>query len=359
MRRPLTFWLGLLSSCWLPALALAQSSNQTTTPSNTTTGGLAVVLLNVDGEPYNAQRKLPLGKTACDANADLHFRVTNFGTGPASAKYVEIYKGTDCNTMDAKDGVGDDDCTRITYADREQSNTIQEFHLALQELCTEEGDVTLYFLPVDTLNTNAQLSLFGMFELPLDVIPPAAPVDVRGGVGETEIPVTWTRGGQNIARNWLLWDPDPEVVTSDAGVAATDASTGGSTDEVCGSPDLMQGQEINLASLPTGIRRKEAVGDVVSAQLTGDELGSKRAALAVVSEDLAGNYSVLSNVACVNVVPTDGFWDAYKGAGGVAEEGCACSAPGSHTPARDAAGLFAGLALFAICAARLRRKRTS
>jgi hypothetical protein len=358
MRRPLSFWLGLVGSCWLPAFAFAQSDTDTTL-TTTGAGGLGVVLLTVGDEAYNAQRRTPLGKNACDANVNLHFRVTNLSVGSGSPKYMEIYKGTACNTSDAKDGVGDDECERITFEDRTQASMVQEFDIPISDLCSDEGDVTLWFLPVDTLNTNAAVTPWGVFELPLDVIPPDAPTNVRGGVGETEIPITWERGDTNISRNWILWDPDP-VSSSDGSDADGGTDDTGSGD-ACGSPDLMPGQEIDVDHLPEGIQRKEAVGDVVSAQLSGGQIGSDRAAVAVVAQDLAGNWSVVSNIACVDVVPTNGFWDAYKANGGEAEQGCACSLPGSPiSSARSAAGgLVAALAVFVLAALRLRRKRHS
>lgn len=353
MRRPLSFWLGLVGSCWLPALASAQSETPVTA---TGTGGLGVTLLTVGEEAYN-QRGTPLGKTACDANANLHFRVTNLNVGTGSPKYMEIYKGTACNTTEGKDGVGDDDCIRIKYEDRNQSSMVQEFDIPISDLCSNEGDVTLWFLPVDTLDTNEAVTPYGMFQLPLDMIPPDAPSNVRGGVGETEIPITWDRNDSNISRNWILWDPNPVSGAGDA-----DGGTDGTgTSEDCSSPDLMPGQAIDIAHLPEGIQRTDAVGDVVSSNLSGDQIGSDRAAVAVVAQDLAGNWSVLSNVACVDVVPTNGFWDEYKAAGGEAAQGCACSLSGSPTSsARPAApGLFASLGVLALAAVRRRRKRHS
>jgi MYXO-CTERM domain-containing protein len=359
MRRPLSFWLGLVGSCWLPAFALAQSSTTTTTPVTATgTGGLGVALLTVGEEAYNAQRRTPLGKTACDANVNLHFRVTNLNVGSGSPKYMEIYKGTACNTTEAKDGVGDDDCVRIKYEDRNQSSMVQEFDIPISELCSNEGDVTLWFLPVDTLDTNEAVTPYGVFELPLDVIPPDAPSNVKGGVGETEIPITWDRNDANISRNWILWDPNP---VSDSGGDADGGTDGTGTTDTCGSPDLIPGQAIDLDHLPRGIGRKEAVGDIVSSKLSGDQIGSTRAAVAVVAQDLAGNWSVLSNVACVDVVPTNGFWDAYKADGGEAAQGCACSLSGSPTSSArpPARGLFAALGVLALAAVRRRRKRHS
>jgi MYXO-CTERM domain-containing protein len=220
---------------------------------------------------------------------------------------------------------------------------------------------------------------YGVYELPLDVIPPNAPMNVKGGDGETQIRVTWERADTNIARNWIVWDPKPYTAsagdaTSDASVDSGMSGSGGSSadeedggtsnamsDSSCLSSVLMAGQEIDIDKLPAGIHRKQAVGDVESADLSGSDINSSRAAVAVVAQDLAGNWSVLSNIACVNVVDTSGFWDEYKVDGGDAEPGCACSLPGSGASETRhiASGLLATLALLGLAIVRVRRKRHS
>jgi MYXO-CTERM domain-containing protein len=376
--------LGLVGGCGLlgPALAFAQtpgtggtgSSNTTTT----TTGGISVQLKTVGDQAYTSQafRRTPLGKTQCDKNVDLTFRLSLLAIGAAAPKYIEVYQGVSCYSSDAKDGIGDD-CDRITYFNR-NSSSIQDIMLPLKDFCTAEGDVTLWFLPVNTLNSTATIMPYGVFELPLDVIPPNAPTNVKGGNGETQIRVTWERADTNIARNYVIWDPKPITDTTpvDSGVAADGgdgagaAGSGGSEDDggtdtgsvdpSCVSPLLNPGAMIDIDNLPKGLHKKEAVGDVESFELSGDDINSPRAAVAVVARDLAGNVSVLSNVACVNVVDTSGFWDEYKVNGGDAEAGCACSLPGSPANGRHTAGgLLAMFAVLGLAVARVRRKRHS
>jgi hypothetical protein len=394
MRRPLWFWIGLVGSCWLPALAYAQSSSTpsgTSTPTGiSSTGGVGVQLKLVGDQSYTAQaqRGTPLGKAQCDKKVDLTFVLTGLALGPKSAKYVEIYRGTNCNTMESKDGVGNDDCVRISFISRNQSSTFEMPVIPIEDVCSSMGDVTLWFLPVDTLGTNATLSFFGKYELPLDTIPPNAPANVRGGSGETQIQINWTRSDNNISRNLIVWDAKPVTVTdttttdapvvgdggaaggSAAGSGAAGSSAAGATDEAdggaivipepeCTSSLLTPGQALDVNKLPKGLGHKEAVGNVESFTLSGSEINSARAAVAILAQDLAGNWSVLSNVTCVNVVDTTGFWDEYKVNGGDAEAGCACSLPGSRAAGtrHAASGLLAALALLGIAVVRARRKR--
>jgi hypothetical protein len=384
MTRPLWFWLGLLGSCWLPAFALAQSigtSSPTTTSS--TTGGLSVQLKLVGSTPYTsgALRHTQIGKTQCDAKVDLTFIVSGLASGTSSPRYLEILKGTNCYTMESKDGIGNDDCVRIKYVNRRQNVTLEQFTIPITDLCGAEGAVTLWFLPVDTLDTSAAITPYGVYEVPLDTIAPIAPVNVRGGAGETQISVNWERSDSNISLNYVIWDPKPitTTVAADAGLiteAGTDASgaeaagssavdnsdDGGVTDtgtSACSSSLMAPGETIDPANLPKGLFKKTARGDVESFILSGSDINSPRAAVAIVAEDLAGNVSVLSNIACVSVVDTTGFWDAYKQNGGDADGGCACSLPGSRLTAagHTAGGPLAALALLGLAVMRVRRKR--
>jgi hypothetical protein len=372
MRRTLWFWVGLVGSCWLPAFALAQSSTETTPTATSTSGGIGVQLKSVGDESYTSQalRGTPLGKTQCDLKVNLVFVLTNLAVGSRSPKYIEIYKGTACNTTEGKDGLGNDDCERIKFINRTQSSTYEMLDIPIEDVCNSEGDVTLWFLPVDTLGTNANITPYGMYDLPLDTIAPNPPANVKGGDGETQIRITWERTDSNISRNWLIWDPKPVsgVITTDGGSAGSAAVTdddGGTDDGIvdtsCGSPLLTPGEAIDVDKLPKGLSRKQAVGNVESAELSGSDINSPRAAVAVVSQDLAGNFSVLSNVTCVNVVDTSGFWDEYKVNGGDADGGCACSLPGSLTAGtrHTAGGLLAAFALFGLVIVRMRRKRLS
>jgi hypothetical protein len=122
----------------------------------------------------------------------------------------------------------------------------------------------------------------------------------------------------------------------------------------------MAGDELpaDPKKLPTELGGKKLTGKVSSATINGDDLGSKLAAVGVIAVDLAGNASPVSNIACVKVVPTTGFWDKYKANGGKAESGCACSLPGA--PIDVAAGWPVGLVLggLALRGVRARRRRS-
>jgi MYXO-CTERM domain-containing protein len=256
-----------------------------------------------------------------------------------------------------------------------------DIEVNIAPLCDPDGEPDLYFLPVDRIGTSEAVAPYGYFQVPVDVDPPAAPSGVKGGRGETEIPVSWDRGSGNPINYWLVWDPEPteggaagsgdtdggvEAGSGAAGASGSSGSggtsgsdtddtsdNGGSTAE-CGSTKLVPGMPFDVGALPPGIKRKRVEGDVTSATLSGSEVGGDRAAVSVIAEDLAGNHSVLSDFGCVRVVPTVGFWDEYKDGGGAAEAGCACSVPSASRSPLSALPVVLALLLL-----RVRRKRRS
>jgi MYXO-CTERM domain-containing protein len=344
MTRRLGILLGLIGVLCAPPLALAQDDDDDDILPNTT-GGLSVRLLFVGGKSYNNLQNTPLGKQACDDNLELHFRVEGLPTGFNSSRYLEYWKGTSCSGTDRKDADEGNDCMTIGRIERTETQPYEEPRIRMAELCNQDGNVNIWFLPVDSLDTNEGVDVYGRWELMLDLDPPAAPNNVRSAPGETEIPIDWDLGGANISRSYLLWDARPTTVANDA--------DGGTGDELCGSEHLNPGEEVDLDNLPLQVRRKRVEGAVDHAEVSGEELGASIVAMGIVSVDLAENVSPLSNVACVRVVPTDGFWDAVEEEGNYAE-GCACSLPGARTS--PLAIVPVALALLVL---RIRRKRRS
>jgi MYXO-CTERM domain-containing protein len=125
----------------------------------------------------------------------------------------------------------------------------------------------------------------------------------------------------------LVWDKNP------VGGLSLDGDGGASVEGECTSEILKQGEDVNLDELADNrnIGIDEVPGKVEKTTVSGDSLGARRVAMAVVAADLAGNISQISNVDCLQVVATNGFWDTYKANGGEAETGCACSTPGTRT----------------------------
>ncbi len=350
MTRPIRICLGLLCCLSAPSLAFAQDDDDELDLANNT-GGLSVTLQNADGVDFNPlDPQEVFGRQACERNATLTFRIRGLATGFNTSRYLEFWIGESCANSNARDGEENDDCQRIGDVERTGTRDYEDVEISMDALCLEnsQGQVEIYFLPVDTTNTSESIDVYGMFRINIDIDPPTTPSGLSGGSGETEIPIEWSSGGANISRHFLIWDRRPiDVSELDGGAEAAG-------DLECVSASLLPGEEIDFDNLGPSIKVKTIEGAGVRATVSGDELGAQQVAMAVVAEDLAGNVSKLSNIACVKVVPTDGFWDEVAAQGGDYESGCACSVPGARTNPLAALPVVVALAFL-----RIRRKRRS
>ena len=206
---------------------------------------------------------------------------------------------------------------------------------------TAQGTYVFYVLavsaPGDTTTDIAATAYFA-FNVALDFEAPEAP-ELEDAAGDRQIGLEWT----NIATETLA---GARVYVDTAGTC------GGTTSLVAGSAapsSLSPTVEVN-GSAPT------------NATLDGVDLGleiGESAPVAVAVFDTARNESVLSNVACVERVPVEGFWDDYCRQEMLSTEECrsrysGCSAlPGM--PLRDG-GLALVLIAIAAVVARARKQ---
>jgi MYXO-CTERM domain-containing protein len=151
---------------------------------------------------------------------------------------------------------------------------------------------------------------------------------------------------------WVAADYSNGALTGDdAGVS--DASVGSSD---CNSNYLHEGSKFEPDARPTGLYVRNTESISTSWSFDGALFkGVKRVPVVVVAEDLAGNLSRQSQVACITVEPTTGFWERYKASdGGDAGPGCACSAPGA--PTRRSTALLATPVALLLVGAFVRRR---
>lgn len=324
-------------------------------------------LIEIDGKTYNDVADPPISKAQCDAQAKLTFRVTGLPGSSSNPSYLQVWAGSACNTDTRRSTDTGKACTLI--ADMQpQSSAIEvpRFNIGADKFCETEGNRTLFFLGVNSLDDSLDVgNAYGVMTLPVDKTSPSAPKKVTGGSGETEIPIRWKAADEDVDHYVLVWDPaassDP---SGTAGTGATDDDAGAAPagPGECSSRVLMAGDELpaDPDDLPGDLRGKRIDGKVSSAKISGSTLGSELVAVGVIAVDLAGNPSLVSNIACLSVVPTTGFFDRYRQNGGQVEEGCTCSLPGTGANAANAWPV--ALALFALCArarTRTRKKRQS
>ena len=336
-------WIGSLlvallsSSTGFLGVALAQVAG--TDGSVTGSGPIRVKVATVAGVSRDEMGPVYINLVQCENNVDIEFRLDG---APRNKPLIDVYWGDGCNT-DVRNNQSDSSCTYVTTkpggvaVDARVHVTIQEI---IMGSCSDhpQGQYKLWFLPVSQTKSPEMITLYGVNEqVWSDNSPPVAPTNVdAGGGGENVITVTWSADSQtdtDLERFIVYIDRAPSGgQLADAVQGSVDGGTDGTPaiNPECPSAYLIPGE--NPEGLPSQISVKPLDNENQrSYQLKPQTLGLENgvAAVAVRSEDKAGNRSPLSEVTCAKVIPTTNFWETYEQAGGDPDvEGCPCSAVG-------------------------------
>jgi len=364
-RTPWVALCTLLVAAPLAATALAQFTGGTGvggTGGTTAAGGLVVTLLTIDGKDPGAMKEL-VGSAQCDNAVPVVFELRGV---PSDRESIDVYTGDNCNSTDRNGSTTSAvRCKFITnVASPTSSAQALEIKISAAELVNcdtaSESTPTIWFLAVDVTESAEDVGTrYAKYnKLAFDLRAPEPPSKVKGGSGENQIPVTWTNKLSKIEKFIVYVDSGSGSGSADASIGAADAGAGrgGATRSECGSGLLREGATAPGENLPSGlVKRSYSGATLTSGDLSGDDIDGKSAAVAVVAVDEAGNQSVLSNVACVFVVPTEGFWDRYQANGGTVDGGCPCAALGpAHAESAWPIALVLG---FISVSARRRRSR--
>jgi hypothetical protein len=320
----------------LPAARVTAQGTAGTGATATSSGAgtIMVTLTKAGDDAYkDATHTLPINAAECAAG-HLTVDLTNLPPSGISGGYMFlemwVQTGTaDCTTSDRDIAVvAESKCTQLnTDRIRLNGTMIKNLNVPLtpanneagdQGVCQTDGPRTIYFLALKGESGAEATTMFGTLTVQVQTIAPDPVTNLVGYSGETEIPVKWTLPAERIFSVYVIIDPAAEAFDEDGG-----AGPG------CLSRTLMQNAPFNLADYPKGLIVLPTIQKMASGTtINGDELHTNLAAVAVMVGDQAKNVSTLSNVGCIRVTPTSGFWDAYTKEGGAAQQGCSCSAPG-------------------------------
>ncbi len=300
----------------------------------------------------------PISNDQCEANVKVKFEVTNGNP----SKYLFVMVGSDCDQDRTE--LTTDSCTRVLGQSIEGRAEIP-ISVGVKDLgikCgTSEGDYTVYFLGHSSESEERQATTdFATVTIEVDTTGPPAPTDVKGGQGESSIPVTWEFGGVEVESFWVYYEavsscPGGSILCTfspgctpsiDAAVSVSD------TDDAGVTTGQTTGQENPLAALAAA-KYEEASSSSRKFDLKGVISVGQTAAVAVVAIDEAGNRSQVSNVACIEGIATVGFCEMNEGRGGKCESGCSVSRGPGANPGRLPAAL---LVLLAVAWISLRRR---
>lgn len=306
----------------LAALAPAAASAQSIT----------VTINSIDGEAVNTLGEYRLGLQDCLDDVELEFELMGV---PSDKSTIDVYEGNNCNDP-SRDSDDTDTCDYLTSFETQESTelivTLNASVLGCMEGTSQQP--TLWFLAVDSSESGEEVGQrYGTFEIEVDASAPNAPTDVEGGTGENQIPVEWETSDSDLDSFIIYIDSSP--TDGDAGIG-------------CGSSVLVEGQPPPSGGVTTKTINE---ANATSANLRPSDLDGTRAAVAVVAVDDAGNESPLSNISCVEIVPTTSFWEDYQSDPNAVDGGCPCAAVG---PVHVENGWPI---LLALCALGLRRRR--
>jgi hypothetical protein len=350
-----------LTLTWLVLGASAAAQDPDTT-SSSSSGSISYEVVTIGGDEVGLGERA-IGIDDCVDDAVIEVRLDNV---PADKESIDIYVGDACNTT-ARNDTTNNSCRYVgnEAAGRANDLTIEIRVGDLIEDCSVEQDATpkIWLLAVDTPRGSEEIgSGYAMIsKLRVDTRAPDAPTEIMGGSGERQIPVEWTTDGTDLESFVVLIDPSPTVDpgTGAAGSGGVAPDGGAPTNRgvwngECGSSVLTPGAD--LSSISTRVKRKTVrEATATHTELSSGDVDGNAAAVAVVAIDKAGNESPLSEIGCVYVVPTEGFWERYQQGPEAVDAGCPCRALG---PAPAQSGLPVMLA-GGWLARRARRRRPS
>ena len=242
----------------------------------------------------------PLGLTECELLDPVAFRLNGLDT---TGTFIDIWSGpgsTDCTPAAARNPL-DGTCTALTVtADTMLSgNPVQiDLDIAMSELIDCAGDSagsTIWFLLANTLGSTEEVTLSVSLPVTFDRTQPSPPTEIGDTSGDTMATISWTQASDtDIQRYDVYGDP---------------GSLGVSCDEARAATSLVPGSDFTAAGY-VFLGQSTGSSTVVNPEDLGMATGDS-ATFVVISTDQALNSSVVSEVACVSRIDTDGFCDAY------------------------------------------------
>jgi MYXO-CTERM domain-containing protein len=363
-------WLAALMVSWGPR-ASAQVAGTGGTVSSAPTaedGNFNVDLIKAGGKDFNPQERTgrPIGLEAC-IQGSIEVTLSQLPNS-AAYPYLEVWYSTGSGNCQMGDRAtrtsGSQNCTKLSHEkESEQVNSYRTFNteIDIKPVCrlneeqTEgaEGPQTLYFLLLQSKGSAEQAQFYRAFTIKIDTHAPTAPKITLAGSGQTDIKLEWELPVSS-TNFWVAADYSNGALSSDGDAGVTDGGVGSND---CNSNYLRAGDKFDPDARPTGLYVRNTESISTSWSFDGALFqGVKKVPVVVVAEDLAGNLSLQSEVRCITVEPTTGFWERYKAADGEAEVGCACAAPGAPRHGRNAV-LATPVALLLVGAYARRRIR--
>ncbi|MFT3928514.1 MAG: hypothetical protein QM778_38650 [Myxococcales bacterium] len=347
-------WWGVCAALLWPCAMVGASPPAGATPSFP----LSQVSVSIDSDEKERSEALYVNKEQCEVAEDgqgvtIEITVTSLSTQlNAGAGVLELWVGQysqDCSlgsnrqtlnvSLDHKTV-----CYQVADPIYAIDATKQKFKLNARSLfssdpsdpdvgCDLQSGQSLWILPLANATPTSGApgdAIAPALEIRfvVDVTALGAPTDVSGGSGETQAVVDWDApsGADTLTTYEIYYDL--------TGISE-------SADATCSSELLVPGAEAGTPS--EGSLERVSLGNATRKTINPGDLGlaiGEKVPLALVALDAAGNRSVLSEVVCLRMVDTQGFWDACDADASCRGGLAACSAA-PWTTAREDGGAFA------------------
>lgn len=343
------------------------STTGTTSTATDDNGNMNVTMVEAGGEPFKETDRLggvPINVLDCLQGT---IKVTVSGLPNSSQyPYLEVWyaSGTgNCNQSDRATRVSvESRCTKLELSREDSRINNRQYYdvvVPIAPVCQlnsenrgSDGQKTLWFLALKSEGSAEEAVNYRSFNFKVDTDPPDPPVIEMAGSGESDIRLAWSLPAGDPKRFWVVADVSGGALVDedlDGGVGIADG---------CSSSYLASGKNFDPSSRPEGLFVDTFEMATTEASYSADQLRNlMKVPVVVVAGDLAGNPSPMSDLACLSVVETNGFWDSYKTNGGAdtAEPGCACSAPGA---AGRSAGAWTAVPVALLLGGAYARRRT-
>ncbi|MBN1772696.1 MAG: hypothetical protein JXB32_15610 [Deltaproteobacteria bacterium] len=370
----------MTSGCVRHAVRLACAASLAATLAWPAAAGAAITIELFDRENRGAVDDEPVGINIadCEMNEAWNFRFS-MSTVPSNA-HLDVWLGSACDQLANRDGADASDCVQV-YGDILMQVGYVRFMLEAPTLvnptapgCDEEVKTTTKIW-VLIINEDADETIYdsGTYDVSIDTQRPAAPTEVTVEFGENRAIVNWKMAeGTQASEEWgfrVLCDPNPTVTAADADADADadpDAEAGADADDdTTEATDAGGDAGGGCSTTGTFAEGDEPLEDwYCTGQIVGTAVRTRQVDgltngteyhFGVVALDDSRNPSLVSMVVCTVPEEVDDFWETYEAAGGQAEGGCACTAPGTGPAAGGVLALLFGATLLRRRAAGRRR----
>jgi MYXO-CTERM domain-containing protein len=298
---------------------------------------------------------------------DIHFTFSPV-MSTATMRYIDVWSATattgNCQQHASRQTTtGTPVCTHVTgtqYTPVSNSATVPFSASTLFGGCGTNATRTFYFFDAVSNGENTMdYSTYWVITITLTATPPMSPtITVSSLAGDQVVQIPWNSASYASATLGTMGQV--HVYADPTGCGSSSTGDGGGGDAGTTTSTLLAGGPVPGSPIASSSATSPISFDTSALHWSSSHYG-ETAAIAIAVSDSGSNYSMLSNVVCLEHVHIDGFWDQYCAEHGMTDTtACAHNYSGCSigvAPRRaDLGAWIAGLAVVGLLVARRRRR---